>query len=375
MGDLARHMDSGGMDMGRHTLMPALVAAVLAAAFVGAAQPAPAFADSSFMIMAAVDLTADMRDTVWKLSYNPAMPPELQAAAYVAFVSNDDAKIRAFVRTGYSEAMGRAKAREDSNTWFIGEIHRTSIPGSEVHGSSGEAAVASKAAQEVYVQSGYERAQELDRLNDNKRQERLTRLAKEDRDYVARLAVDDPGLQVRALAQSAINGDDRSVALFFKYYWKIGADLDKERFIRSTLQQNVIWQDRIRLLTESALAAEKAERESSGELARKHRQDAKNTWERIDREAGQSSVDWLAEQGKADAQASAWARIAEHARNAQSEQDWAEILRRANESNTSWADEARWAQGEAAKWQVIAEQARKAAADAVERDLGGSLTS
>ncbi|MET9626036.1 hypothetical protein ABZX92_01105 [Lentzea sp. NPDC006480] len=350
--------------------MPALMAVVLTAGLAGAVKPAPAFADSSFMIAAAVDLTADMRDTVWKLSYNRDMPPELQAAAYVAFESNDDAKIRAFIRTGYSEAMRRAKAREDSNAWYIGEIHRTSIPGSEVNGSSGEAKIAKSAAQEEYVQSGYARAQELDRLNDNKRQERLARLVKEDRDYVARLAADDPGLQVRALAQSAINGDDRSVALFFKYYWKIGADLDQERFIRSTLQQNVIWQDRIRLLTDSALAAEKAERESSGELARKYRQDAKNAWEQIDREAGQSSVDWLAEKGKADAQAAAWARIAEHARNAQSEQDWAEVLRRATESNTSWADEVRWAQGEAAKWLAIAEQARKAAKDAVERDLG-----
>jgi hypothetical protein len=359
------------MDMGRHTLMPALMVAVLTAGLAGAAQPAPAFADSSFMIASAVDMVADMREMVWKLSYNPAMPSELRAAAYVAFASNDDEKIRAFVRAGYFEAMERAKAREGSNTWYIEEIHRTSIPGSEVHGSSGEAMVASKAAQETYVQSGYERAQELDRVNDNKRQERLARLADEDRDYVTRLAAGDPGLQVRALAQSAINGDDRSVALFFKYYWKIGADLDKERFIRSTLQQNVIWQDRIRLLAESALAAEKAERESSGELARKHRQDAKNAWDQIDREAGQSSVDWLAEKGRADAQAAAWARVAEHARNAQSEQDWEEVLRRADEFNTSWEDEARWAQGEAAKWQAIAEQARKAAKDAVERDLRG----
>jgi hypothetical protein len=173
---------------------------------------------------------------------------------------------------------------------------------------------------------------------------------------------------VRALAQSAVNGDDRSIGLFFQYYWKIGADLDKERFIRSTLEQNVIWQDRIKALTAAALAAEQAEREASGELARKYRQDAKNNWEQIDREADQSSVDWLAEKGKADAQADMWAGIAEHARNAQSEQDWEEILRRATESNTSWEDEARWAQAEVAKWQKIAEDARRAAKAAAERD-------
>lgn len=365
MGDSAHHVILGG-NMGRHTLMSALLAAVLTAGLTGAAPPA--FADS-FSTTSTVDLTVNARDMVWKLSYNPSMPPEVQAEAYVAFVSNDDTKIKAFLfGGGYRRAWDRAFAREAENRWYIEEIHRTSLPDSEVHGSSGEAMVASDTEKEEYVQRGYARAVELDRINNNKRQERLARLAKEDRDYVAYLAANDPGLQVRALAQSAINGGDRGVSLFFQYYWKIGAGLDKERFIRSTLEQNVIWQTRIKVLAESAAAAEKAERESSGELARKHRQDAKNYWEQIDREAAQSSVDWLAEKGKADAQADMWARVAEHARGAQSEQDWAEILRRAGESNTSWADEAKWAQAEAAKWQKIAEDARKAAKAATERD-------
>lgn len=360
-----------GGTLGRHALVRALLAAVLVTSISGTAQADPALMDSAFTVTPTIALTSSMRDLVWSMSFNDALPPEVRADAYVAFRSNEEAQIREFLATGYRKATKRANDRDELNDWYIKEINRTAIPGSAVQATSTHAMASSKAAKEDYVQSGYERAQELDRVNDNKYQERLARLTKDDRNYVTFLSTNDPGAQVRAAAQRAIGGDDRTIGLFFKYYWKIGADLDRESFLRTATDRNQVWHDRIRVLTELALAAEKAERESSGEIARKHRQDAQAKWEEIDREAGQSSVDWLKEQDKATAQADAWAQVAEHARAAQSEQDWAAIITQAVATGASWENEAGSLRAQADKWQAIAEQARKAAKDAAERDLGG----
>lgn len=357
--------------MGRHTLMPALLAAVLAAGAVGTVTTAPAFADSVMVSTTTTALAASMRQAVFQMSYNLDLPSEVRDAAYVAVAANDEAKVREFMLVGYRKATDRARKREKLNTDIIREINRTAIPGSEVQGSSRDALGSSFTAQEIYVQSGYDRAVELDRVHNDKRQENLARLAGEDRDYVAFLAANDPGEHVRAAAQRALaGGDDRSIGLFFTYEWKIGAQVDTERFIRTTTEQNQLWHDQIARLTASALAAEAAEREASGELARKHRLEARQAWEQVDREAGESSVDWLAEKVKADAQAAMWAQVAEYARAAQSEQDWQKILQEANSGIRSWQSVAADARDSAARWLAVAEQARQAAKDAADRDLG-----
>ncbi|KOV80392.1 hypothetical protein ADL03_33645 [Nocardia sp. NRRL S-836] len=348
-----------------------MLAAVLAAGVVTTVHTAPAFASSAAVSTTTAALAASMRETVFQMSFNQALQSEIRDAAYVAVVANDEAKIREFVLVGYHRAKDRATQRETLNTAVIREINRTAIPGSEVQGSSESALRSSFNAQETYVHSGYDRAVELDRVHDNKRQERLARLAAEDRAYVTHLAAHDPGAQVRAAAQRALSGgDDRSIGLFFAYEWKIGAELDTERFVRTTTEQNQVWHDQIARLTASALAAEAAEREASGELARKYRLEAQQTWEQVDREAGQSSVDWLAEKTKADAQAAMWAEVAEYARAAQSEQDWLAVLEQANSGRITWEEAAGKARDSAAHWLAVAEQARKAAKDAANRDLG-----
>jgi hypothetical protein len=350
--------------------MPALLAAVFAAGTVTTVHATPAFADS-VAAGTTTALAASMRETVFKMSENPELQTEVRDAAYVAVASNSDAKIREFVLVGYGKAKTRAAQREQLNTDIIREINRTAIPYSEVHGSSGDVLRGSFNAQEQYVLSGYDQAVELDRVNDNKRQERLARLSDEDRRYVLHLATNDPGLQVRAAAAGALAaGDDRSIGLFFKYEWKIAAQLDTERFVRTVTEQSRLWHDNIARLTASALAAEKAEREASGELARKHRLEARTAWEQVDREAEQSSVDWLAQKTKADAQAAMWAQVAEHARTAQSEQDWLAVLREAVNGQRSWESLASDARSSAAHWKAVAEQARQAARDAADRDLG-----
>ncbi|MEV6239677.1 hypothetical protein [Lentzea sp. NPDC051838] len=293
---------------------------------------------------------------------------ELRAEALQALLSNrGDEAIDEFFATGIAKARDRATERETNNRRYIQEISRYSPSGSAVRFTSDQALVSSANAQDVYVQSGYERARAADEASDNQHQEHLARLAGEDREYVAYLAANDPGTQVRAAAQRALSGDDTSVGLFFKYYWGIGADVDNEGFRRRTLEQNEIWHRRILALTDAALAAEKAERESSGELARKARLDAIARWDEVSREAGKSSVDWNVEKAKADAQAAAWAQVAEHARAAQSEQDWAAILDRAASSNNSWSEEAAWALGQAKFWQDLAVNAKKSADAARDR--------
>ncbi|WP_086666342.1 hypothetical protein [Lentzea kentuckyensis] len=332
----------------------------------------PAMAEATVTSTTAqADLATGRRDTVRRTAFSESSSAELRAEALQALLSNrGDAAIDEFFATGIAKARARATERETNNRRYIQEINRYSPSGSAVRFTSDQAMVSAANAQDVYVQSGYERARAADEANNNQHQEHLARLAGEDRTYVAYLAANDPGVQVRAAAQRAIAGDDTQVGLFFKYYWGIGADLDNEGFRRRTLEQNEIWHRKIRVLTEAALAAEKAERESSGELARKARQDAIARWDEVEHETTQSSVDWNAEKAKADAQAAAWAQVAQHARSAQSEQDWAAILDRAGTSNTSWADEAAWALGQAKFWQDLATNAKKNADSARDRDRG-----
>ncbi|MEV6240391.1 hypothetical protein [Lentzea sp. NPDC051838] len=352
----------------------ALRLAVLAAALtVGAVltTTAPAALADTKTAADQVELASFRRDFVMRLALRDAMP-EVRAEAWNALRSSaGEAALVDFLAIGYPNAKARAAQRIDRNYKYIKRVNDFSLPGSAVRATSAVALTSTSAAQAEYVQSGHARAQELDRLNNNKYEEKLARMAQEDRDYVAVLAADDPGVQVRAAANRALSvGDETSIGLFFKYYWGIGADLDTEAFRRTTSDQNDIWHSKIRTLTEAALAAEKAERESSGELARKARADAIAAWREIESQASQSSVDWNAEKAKADRQASSWASVAAHARAAQTEQDWAAVLARADQGNHSWADEAEWASQQANSWRSIAAQARSNAQAAIDRDQG-----
>ncbi|WET81047.1 hypothetical protein P3102_07395 [Amycolatopsis sp. QT-25] len=298
--------------------------------------------------------------------------PEVTAEAWHAILSSRGAEaIREFLDFGYQKAKNRAAETVARNTRYIGDVNRFSIPGSAVRATSTRILQGSDAEKADYVQSGLAKAQELDRINDNRYEEKFAAQVQADRDYVTDLATRDPGPQVRAAAGRALSvGDDVAIGLFFKYYWASAAKLDDEAFRRNAADLDAVWHSKIRLLTEAALAAEKAERESSGELARKARADAIAAWRSIDGQAGQSSVDWAAERDKAASQAAAWAEVAAHARAATTGQDWASVIARAEQGNTSWADEAEWAVQQAGVWQAIAAQARANAAAATDRDRG-----
>ncbi|WP_051770550.1 hypothetical protein [Lentzea albidocapillata] len=343
--------------------------AALAFGAVVAISATPAMAETTITNSSGTALAALApwrRDAVRRTATSADASAELRAEAMHALLSTrGDKAIDEYFATGRNKAMARALEREGNNLRYIQEINRYAPTGSAVRFTSANALTGSANAQDEYVQSGYQRALDADEATNNQHQEHLARLAREDRDYVTYLAANDPGVQVRAAAKRALeSGDDVQVGLFFKYYWGMGADLDRETFRRRTLHQNEIWHSRIYALTQAALAAEKAERESSGELARKARLDAIANWDQIDEQSAQSSVDWNAEKGRADAQAAMWALIAQHARAAQSEQDWAAILERADSSNASWADEAAWAVAQAKFWQDTAANAKKNAEDA-----------
>ncbi|RDI17791.1 hypothetical protein DFR72_12015 [Lentzea flaviverrucosa] len=354
--------------MGRHTLLRSILVAALAFGAVVATSATPATAETTITnsSTALAALAPWRRDAVRRTATSTDVSAELRAEALHALLNpRGDEAIDEYFATGRDKAMARALEREGNNLRYIQEINRYAPTASAVKFTSGKALTGSANAQDEYVQSGYQLALEADEATNNQHQEHLARLAGEDRAYVTYLATNDPGVQVRAAAKRALeSGDDVQIGLFFKYYWGMGADVDRETFRRTTLHQNEIWHSKIYALTQAALAAEKAERESSGELARKARLDAIAYWDQIDQQSGQSSVDWNAEKGKADAQAAMWALVAQHARAAQGEQDWAAILERANSSNASWADEAAWAVAQAKFWQDTAAAAKKNADDA-----------
>jgi len=333
--------------------------------------------NSAAIAEAAVNVTdpaaqaAADRERVHRLALHDPRP-DVQVSAWNALLSSrGDEAIAEFLATGLAAAKARAAERARRNTEFIQRTNKFSLPGSAVRVTSARALLGSDIEQDEYVRVGLAKAQQTDRDNNNQYQEQLVKMAKEDRDYVADLAAGDPGVQVRAAANRALSqGDDDAVDLFYKYYWASAAKLDDEAFRRYTADRDAIWHSDITRLIGEAETAEQAEREATGELAEKYRADAIAAWRQVASTAGQSSVDWAAEQAKAAHPADAWAAVAEHARTASSAQDWAAVLARGDAGRTSWSDEAAWALAQANSWQAIADQARANADAAAARDGG-----
>ncbi|MFI9384637.1 hypothetical protein [Kutzneria sp. NPDC052558] len=298
--------------------------------------------------------------------------PDVQTSAWNAILSSrGDEAITEFLTTGLSAAKERAAERARRNREFIERTNKFSLPGSAVRITSARALSGSDNEQDEYVRSGLAKAQQADKDTNNQYQEKLAKLAKEDRDYVADLAANDPGVQVRAAANRALSqGDDEAIGLFFKYYWASAARLDDEAFRRYTADQDAMWHSDVQRLIEVAEYAEQQEKAASGEAARKARADAIAAWRAVQAQAGQSSVDWTAEGEKASRQSAAWAAVADHARTATGEQDWADVLARGDAGRTSWADEAAWALAQANAWKAMADQARASADAAAARDQG-----
>jgi hypothetical protein len=357
--------------MGRRTLVRAVMITALVTGSVAAASNAAAVAETAVSVADPAAQAAADRERVHRLALHDPRP-DVQVSAWNALLSSrGDVAITEFLATGLDAAKARAGERARRNLEFIQRTNRFSLPGSAVRITSARALLGSDNQQDEYVQTGLAKAQEADRLTNNQYQETLAKLAAQDREYVAELAADDPGPQVRHAAELALaQGTDEAIDLFFKYYWDSAARLDDEAFRRYTADQDAIWHSDVQRLIDAALAAEKQERESSGELARKARTDAIAAWRAVQSQAGESSVDWAAEQAKASQQADAWAAIADHARTASSEQDWTAVLARGDAGRTSWADEAAWALSQANAWKATADQARASADAAATRDKG-----
>jgi hypothetical protein len=363
--------------MGRNALMRAFVTAATAAtAFVSVVSiTAPAFAHADTAVVASdsTEQSKVYRDRVLRIGAIDSRP-EVRSAAWAALTSSRGAiAVKEFLTTGVYAARQRAADNARRNKDYITRVNRNAVPGSAVANSSARMLKSFTTDEERarYVQTGLAEAQELDRVNNDRDQERFAEQAKADRDYVAQLAATDPGPQVRdAAARALAAGTDYDIGLFFKYHWASAAALDQEAFRRFVADQDAIWLVRITVLIEAAEAAEKAERESSGELARKARLEAIGHWRAIQTDSNASSVNWEGERDNADSQAASWAAIVAHARAASTGQDWASVIARGDEAGRAWADHARDAVAQAAAWKSIAERARESAEAAENRDLG-----
>ncbi|MEV6241258.1 hypothetical protein [Lentzea sp. NPDC051838] len=352
--------------MGRNALMRAFVTTVAAAAAFALAGTASAATDSD-------EQSKVYRDRVLRIGTIDSRP-EVRSAAWAALTSSrGTVAVKEFLTTGVYAARQKAVDNARRNKDYIIRVNRSAVPNSAVANSSSRMLDASTTDEQrvKYVQTGLAEAQELDRVNNNRDQEKFAEQAQADRDYVTQLAAHDPGPQVRDAASRAVAaGTDYDIGLFFKYHWASAAALDQEAFRRFVADQDAIWLVRINVLIEAAQAAEKAERESSGEFARKARLEAIGHWRTIQTESNGSSVNWEGERDNADAQATSWAAIVAHARAAATGQDWASVITRGTDAGKAWSDHADWAVAQASAWKSIAERARESAEAAENRDLG-----
>jgi hypothetical protein len=305
---------------------------------------------------AAADTAADRERVQWRAMSDGRW--EVRTAAAVALTSSSADAVPKFLSTGLAQAMNRAVAFERADVSEINYWLRISPADSAVHLGCERALVATHDEKHDFVETGLELAQELDASGQQQHDGQVAEQAQADRDFVAGLAANDPGPQVRAAAATAIaRGADADIADFFDYYWAAGARLDDEAYKLALSDLDLKANAALARLRAAALAAEAAEAAASGEAAEKLHAETVAAWHAVATAAGGTSVDWAAERDRAAAQAVTWATVADHARGATTEQDWAGVVTRAGDSEAAWQDAVRWAQEQADEWARLADEA------------------
>lgn len=312
---------------------------------------------------AAALMTAEAAERARKevLGYAMTNPyAEVRMSAWNALRSDDPQAIEKWLAPdgGYAFARTRARSVRARNKAYIERVIRTH-PASYspvVRAAAEEALRGSFDEQAEFVRTGYAEAQKRDRAKRDASTQHKQKVAAAAREYVSRLAEEDPGEQVRTAAQWALRpgATDDDIAEFYGYGWASGASLDLESHRSRIADEETLRHDKLTRLLRVAVAAEEAIKGAAD--AAQARANAERAWEAVAGHADAARKAWLAEQAAAETQSKNWRAIAEKAKTS-ADDLWKNIAGPAAATGDAWAKEQAGAVESAAFWQNMFDRA------------------
>jgi hypothetical protein len=315
---------------------------------------------SAVMSLAVYDPAAADRMFVQWLSVEDPRLAVRSAARSALLSSTGDAAIATFLNTGYDAAIVRAEQTRTRNVDFTTRMVATHpaqyYP--RVNAAGNRALAGTDAQLDEFVRTGYAAALELDRSDIDDDNEQAAEIRQEDRDFVVRLSVDDPGAQVRAWAVRAVapGTTDADVVEFFQYGWVSASGLDMQKHRTRIADEDRRWRVQSRRLVAEAEAAEKAARETAGEAQVQARAAAARAWAAVGAQTGPARVAWADAEQVALHQADTWLAVSQAAGTATSS-NWLAIAGAAPATRTEWLTEQENAAAQAASWIALYQQA------------------
>jgi hypothetical protein len=302
--------------------------------------------------VAAGQYSANWSRTRAVASYDPRS--SVRAAAWGALVSTDvDAAVARFIDSGYPYATARAALTDARNTDFAQRVLATHTAefAPEVHAAAQYALSRNATAREAFARTGYEAAKARDRAAREATGAQAAALEQVDRDFVAALADNDPGEQVRASATYALRptATDADLVEFFAYGWSNAAGLDLAAFRIRTSDEDMRWRAGVERLATVAREAEEAALGAADEAAGQSRAAAARAWAEVATQTGTPQVLWADAQRFAEAQAATWQRVVAAA-NGATGPNWDAIVGSAGTTAESWAAEREQAAEQATYW-------------------------
>jgi hypothetical protein len=346
---------------------PSALAALAAVAAL--AVPAPALAAVPFRATAALTdydpAEADRFFVRW-LSTEDERLAVRSAARGALLAGTGDTAVQDFLTTGWDTAISRAAQTHARNTDFATRMVAThAVAYYPWVNAAGRHALAGTEAQlQEFVSTGYAKALDLDRraIAYDNGQAQLVR--QDDRDFVTRLGLDDPGPQVRAWAARAVGPGttDADVVEFFRYGWVSASGLDLQMFHTRLADDDRRWRLTAQRLVAEAQAAEKAARETAGEAQAQLRAAAARAWADVGDRTGPARVAWADAEQTALHQAETWLLVSQTAAAATTSTNWTTIAGTAPAARADWLAEQQTASTQASTWTALYERARAAEA-------------
>ncbi|RJQ77388.1 hypothetical protein D5S17_15705 [Pseudonocardiaceae bacterium YIM PH 21723] len=341
-------------------MTPVLLAALLAGG--------PVFTDLAPGVVAvaqAADSAQAEKDRlkVKRLSdYDPRS--EVRTAAWLAYISKDgDAAITEFLRPGGGRdaAVKRSQENVEINQAVIRDVLRSTTPDyyPELNLAATRADQGTIGEKDYFVRTGADEARARDEAQQGEHDRKVKKQAKADRDFVAWIAGNDAGEQVRVAAKRAVDdGSDFAINEFFVHGWASGADLDRDNHRMATEARETEWRRTVQRLIKAAEEAEAAQKDLTGDELARARENTIAAWKAVGGQAQIAEKGWQEAQDRAKEQAAKWREVADKARQSSTEQDWKSLAAKADSTGKNWADEQSWASAQAADWQAIADLAR-----------------
>ncbi|MGW7343117.1 hypothetical protein [Streptomyces sp. NPDC054854] len=301
------------------------------------------------------------RERVQRLAKS-GLPAEIRASAWNALRSTrGDAAIAEWLAPGggYDLAKQRMRDTRVRNRAFCERVlaSHTAAFSPEVRADVERVLKGTDADRAAFVKSGYAEAQQRDRAARETDSQHGLQIAERDREFVRRMADEDPGENVRVAAQWAVRpgATDADIAEFFGFGWTSGAALDLDAHRLRIADAEVRRHHTLTGLIGQAVAAERDLATAAD--AALVRAEAERAWRAVADHTNAARGAWLTEQETALRQVERWRGIAQESRDG-ADAVWRSITALADARQEDWTKEQAQAAETAASWKDMFDRAQ-----------------